>query len=234
VHIPDGYLGPSTYGSLWAVMVPLWYWAGRKMKQTLRASEVPLLALGAAVSFVIMMINIPIIGGTTGHATGAVLLAIVLGPWAALIAVSIALVVQAVVFGDGGITALGANCFNMAFAGVFAGYFVFRLFAPKGENRKRLLAAAALGGYVGLNVSALFTAVELGVQTILYTAPDGRPLYSPFPLRIAVPAIMLEHLTIFGFAEAAFTALSLAYISKAHPELIKGGFAPWGNFVPPN
>jgi len=221
MHIPDGYLGPITYGGLWGVMAPVWYWASRKVRETLKASEVPLLALGAAVSFVIMMINIPVVGGTTGHATGAVLLAIVLGPSAACIAVSIALVVQAVLFGDGGITAIGANSFNIAFIGLFSGYLVFKLLAAKDSLRKRLLIASGLAGYIGINVSALFTAVELGLQVILHTGPDGRPLYSPFPLEITIPAIMIEHLAIFGFVEGAFTAFSLAYITKAHPELVR-------------
>lgn len=221
MHIPDGYLGPITYGGLWAAMAPVWWWAGRKVKETLKASEVPLLALGAAVSFVIMMINIPVIGGTTGHATGAVLLAIVLGPWAAVIAVSIALAVQAIIFGDGGITAIGANCFNIAFAGALSGYIAFKILAPKGVSRKRLLIASGIGGYAGINVSALLTAVELGLQVMLHTAPDGRPLYSPFPLKLTIPAIMIEHVAVFGFVEAALTVLSLAYILKAHPELVR-------------
>src|SRR5512146_3361879 len=114
MHIPDGYLSPQTYVPLSAVMVPYLALAARKVQSTIRARNVPLLAMGAAFSFVIMMFNIPIPGGTTGHAVGAVIVAILLGPWAASVAVSIALIIQALMFGDGGITAMGANCFNMA------------------------------------------------------------------------------------------------------------------------
>ena len=96
-------------------MIPVWALASKIVKKTLRAKQVPLLAIGAAFSFVIMMFNIPIPGGTTGHAVGGVLAAILLGPWAACIAITVALAIQALLFGDGGITALGANCFNMAF-----------------------------------------------------------------------------------------------------------------------
>jgi cobalt/nickel transport system permease protein len=202
-------------------MAPLWYYASKRVRRTLRASEVPLLALGAAASFVIMMFNIPVIGGTTGHATGAVLLAIVLGPWPAFLAVSVALSVQAVVFGDGGITALAANCLNISFAGTFAGYLVFKALAPENYSGKKTLAAAGAGGFVGINVSALLAAVEIGVQAYLHTGPDGRPIYSPFPLELTVPAVMAGHLTLFGFVEAAFTALSLAYLLKAHPEVVR-------------
>ncbi len=227
MHIPDGYLGPETYGSFWAVTLGLLYVAGRKLKKTLKAADAPLLALGAAASFVVMMFNVPIMGGTSGHATGGMLLAVVLGPWAAFICMSIALAVQALVFGDGGITSYGANCFNMAFAGVFAGWALYRLLAGKKENiekkknkNKRILFAAGCGAYFGINVAAFLTALELGIQPILDKGADGRPLYSPFPLKVTIPALMAGHLTLFGFAEVAFTVLALAYLLKSHPELI--------------
>ena len=94
MHIPEGYLGPQTWGASYAVMAPIWVIAGRKLRRTLDARRVPLLAIGAAFSFVIMMFNVPIPGGSTGHATGAPLIAILLGPWAAVLAVSVVLAVQ--------------------------------------------------------------------------------------------------------------------------------------------
>lgn len=226
MHIPDGYLGPITYGSLWAAIVPIWYYASKKIKGTLKAAQVPFLALSAAFSFVIMMFNVPIPGGTTGHATGATLVAILIGPWAAVIAVSIALVIQAFVFGDGGITAIGANCFNMAFAEILVGYAMFRVIAGRrreatGTQGKRFLIAAAVGSYVGINLAAFLTAFELGIQTILHVGQDGRPLYSPFPLKLTIPAIMIEHIVIFGIAEALVTVLVLLYLRKARPDLLK-------------
>src|SRR4030065_1176314 len=107
-------------------MLPIWTAAARIVKKTLKAKQVPLLAIGAAFSFVIMMFNIPIPGGSTGHAVGGVLAAIILGPWAACIAITVVLVIQALLFGDGGITTLGANCFNMAFVLPFMGYYVYK------------------------------------------------------------------------------------------------------------
>ena len=221
MHIPDGYLGPATYGTLYAVTVPFWAVASWRLNRTLKAKQAPFLAIGAAFSFVIMMFNIPIIGGTTGHATGATLIAILLGPWAALIAVSVALIIQAVLFGDGGITAIGANCFNMAVAGVFSGYAVYRLIAGRAgvlSRRRRIAGAAA--AYVSLNVSALLTAVQFGVQPLLERSADGQPLYSPFPLSIALPAMAIEHLLVFGFIEAAVTALVIKYFQKNDPEML--------------
>ncbi|MCL5023953.1 MAG: cobalt transporter CbiM [Nitrospirae bacterium] len=226
MHIPDGYLGPITYGSLWAAIAPIWFYASHQIKKTLKATQIPLLALSAAFSFVVMMFNIPIPGGTTGHATGATLIAVLVGPWTAVIAVSIALVVQALVFGDGGITAIGANCFNMAFAEVLVGYAVFRLVAGRQREATstqgtRFLIGAAIGSYVGINLAAFLTAFELGIQTILHVGQDGRPIYSPFPLRLTIPAIMIEHLALFGIIEAVVTVVVLLYLRRSHPDLLR-------------
>ncbi|MGV8174411.1 MAG: energy-coupling factor ABC transporter permease, partial [Methanothrix sp.] len=92
MHIPDGYLGPYTFIAMWIIMIPIWYYAGRKLGSELKSRQVPLLALAAAFSFVIMMFNLPIPGGSTGHAVGAAIIGIVLGPWAGVIAISVALV----------------------------------------------------------------------------------------------------------------------------------------------
>src|SRR3990170_140524 len=144
MHIPDGYLGPATYGVMYAAVVPFWAFASWKLNRTLKAKQAPYLAIGAAFSFVIMMFNIPIIGGTTGHATGATLIAVLIGPWAAMISVSAALIIQALLFGDGGITAIGANCFNIAAVGSFVGYGLYRLIAAVSAPtaRRRWIAGA--------------------------------------------------------------------------------------------
>src|ERR1039457_6564656 len=126
MHIPDGYLSPSTCAGLAAAAAPFWYMALKRVKASLSARLIPLLSLFAAFCFVIMMFNLPLPGGTTGHAVGMGVAAIVLGPWAAILAVSIALVIQASFFGDGGITAIGANCFNMAIAGSLVAYWAYR------------------------------------------------------------------------------------------------------------
>jgi cobalt/nickel transport system permease protein len=173
MHIPDGYLGPFTYGVMYAVTIPFWAIASWKMNRTLKAKQAPYLAIGAAFSFVIMMFNIPIFGGTTGHATGATLISILIGPWAATIAVSVALIIQALLFGDGGITAIGANCFNMAIAGVFVGYGVYRLVsAGSTVGSRRRLIAGGVAAYVSLNISALLAAIQLGIQPIIERSPS--------------------------------------------------------------
>ena len=215
MHIPDGYLSPSTCATLAAAMVPVWYQASANIKKAFDISRIPLLAMGAVFAFLIMMFNVPIPDGTTAHATGAVLIAIVLGPWAAVIAMSVALVIQALVFGDGGVLAIGANTFNMAFVAPFVGYYSYRLLSNKAEiGSWRQVAAGGIASYVGLNVAAFVAALEFGLQPLLFKALDGTPLYCPYGLDVAIPAMMLTHLTVAGFVEGAVTAAALKFIAK--------------------
>jgi cobalt/nickel transport system permease protein len=206
---------------MYAVTIPFWAFSSWKMNKTLKTRQAPYLALGAAFSFVIMMFNIPIIGGTSGHATGATLIAILLGPWAAIISVSVALIIQALLFGDGGITAIGANCFNMGVVGGLVGYGFYRLIgAGSGIQSRRRWVAGAIAAYLSLNISALITAIQFGIQPVLEKSPTGQPLYSPFPLSVAVPAMALEHLFLFGIVEAVVTALVIKYFQKNDPEML--------------
>ncbi len=223
MHIPEGYLSPSTCLTLTGVMLPVWYRATACIKKSLDVARVPFLAMGAVFSFLIMMFNIPIPDGTTAHAAGGVLLAIVLGPWAAVVAVSVALFIQALLFGDGGLLAFGANAFNLAFVMPVSGYWVYRLAAGDAGGSRRQFFAAALAGYVGLNLAALVAAIEFGIQPLLFVATDGTPLYCPYSLGVAIPAMMLPHLTLAGAAEAAVTALALRYVWKTSPEMLAGG-----------
>ena len=223
MHIPDGYLGPATCGFFYVVMAPIWAVASRIVKKTLSAKQVPLLAIGAAFSFVIMMFNIPIPGGSTGHAVGGVLVAILLGPWAACIAITVALVVQALLFGDGGITAIGANCFNMAFALPFAGYYIYRAISYKScVTSGRRVIAAGIAGYIALNISAGLTGFEFGLQQLLHKTADGQALYCPYGLNVALPAMLGGHLLVFGWVEAVVTALVVKYLQKQDPNLLEG------------
>jgi cobalt/nickel transport system permease protein len=222
MHIPDGYLGPATSGFFYVLMLPIWTAASRIVKKTLKARQVPLLAIGAAFSFVIMMFNLPIPAGTTGHAVGAVLTAILLGPWAACIAVTVALVVQALLFGDGGITAIGANCFNMAFVEVFAGYYLYKLISGSSPiTSGRRVIAAGIAGYVAINIAAFSAAVMFGIQPLLHKAANGQSLYCPYGLNVAIPAMLGEHLLIFGWVEAIVTALVVKYLQRQDPSLLE-------------
>ena len=222
MHIPDGYLSPATCAVTGAAMVPVIGTACARVKKVVKDRHAPLLALGAAYSFLVMMFNIPIPGGTTAHAVGAVLIAVLLGPWAAVICVSVALVIQALFFGDGGVLALGANAFNMAFVMPFAGYGVYRLLTRNTSltSRRRALAAG-IGGYVGLNIAALCAAIEFGLQPTLFHTANGTPLYAPFHLAQTIPAMALAHLTIAGAAEFVLTFGIVAYLQRANLPLFR-------------
>jgi cobalt/nickel transport system permease protein len=179
--------------------------------------------LFAAFSFVTMMFNLPLPGGTTGHAVGVGIAAIVLGPWASLLAISLALAIQALFFGDGGITTLGANCFNMAIVGSLTAYAVYRMVAANSNlNSRRRVLAAAVAGYVAINASALITAVELGIQPMLFHDAGGTPLYAPYSLHVAIPAMMIGHLTFAGLAEAVISAGMVSYLQRADVALLRG------------
>ncbi|MEZ5126493.1 MAG: cobalt transporter CbiM [Thermoleophilia bacterium] len=221
MHIPDGYLGPQTYVVLWLVMIPIWFIAARKVKRTLRTKQIPLLALGAAFSFVIMMFNVPVIGGSTGHAVGATLIAIILGPWAAVIAVSIALIIQALIFGDGGITAIAANCFNMAVVMPFVGFYLYRFVCGDAPSSGRRVLASGVAAYVALVAAAIVAGFEFGIQPYVAHTASGQALYAPYKLGVAVPAMALEHLLFFGWVEALATAGIVAALQRAEPQLLE-------------
>jgi cobalt/nickel transport system permease protein len=222
MHIPDGYLSPSTCAVLYGAAAPFWYTALRRVKTSLSARLVPLLSVMAALSFVVMMFNLPLPGGTTGHAVGVGIATIILGPWASILAISIALAIQGVFFGDGGITTLGANCFNMAIVGSLVAYAVYRLAAGRAAlTAPRRVVAAALAGYVAINASAFCAAVEFGIQPIFFKDSSGAPLYAPYPLGIAIPAMMIGHLTFAGLAELVLSAGVVAYFQRANPSLLK-------------
>jgi len=223
MHIPDGYLGPYTYIAMWIIMIPIWYHAGNRLSKELKSRQVPLLALSAAFSFVIMMFNVPIPGGSTGHAVGAAIIGIVLGPWAAVIAISVALVLQALMFGDGGITAIAANCFNMGVVMPFSAYYIYKLISgntPISSSRRAI--GAAVAGYVSLVLAAGVAGFMFGIQPLLHKSAEGVPLYMPYGLNVTVPAMVLEHVFGFGILEAVITALIFVYIQKTDSSLLYG------------
>jgi cobalt/nickel transport system permease protein len=206
----------------YAVALPFWYVALNRVKRLLQSRVVPLLAAVSAFCFVVMMFNLPIPGGTTAHAVGMGVAAIVLGPWAAILAISIALMIQALFFGDGGITAFGVNCFNMAILGSLVSYGLYQLIsagAPIGSARR--VVAGAVAGYIAINVAAFAAGCEFGIQPLLFHDATGAPLYAPYPLSVAVPAMMLAHLTLAGAAEAIITGGIIAYLQRANPSLLQ-------------
>lgn len=221
MHIPDGYLSPQTTIPVLAGMVPLWSVALHKVKQKFSDKQIPTLALCAAFSFTIMMFNVPVAGGSSAHAIGAVFIAILLGPWAATVSVSTALFIQALVFGDGGILAFGVNCLNMAVVMPFVGYAVYQWISGKSSyGSKRNVVGSFIGSYVGINLAAFCAAVEFGIQPLLFKAANGTPLYCPYPLSVSIPAMMLAHGLVAGPIDGILTAAAVVYLAKAAPHLL--------------
>jgi cobalt/nickel transport system permease protein len=222
MHIPDGYLSPETAAVMYIAAAPFWLRATQKVRQLLNSRTVPLIALFAAFSFIIMMFNVPLPGGTTGHAVAATIAAIVLGPWAAVLTGSIALIIQALFFGDGGILTLGANIFNMAIVMSFSGFIVYRWLGGTSPilSRRRMIAGA-VAGYLAINAAALLTAIELGIQPLLFHDAAGHPLYFPYGLAVSIPAMLIGHLTIAGAVEAIVTGLILAWLQRSNPQLLE-------------
>jgi len=222
MHIPDGYLSPQTCAVGFAVAVPTLAVAAARVKRRVKTRNVPTLAVLAAVCFLIMMFNVPIPDGTTAHAVGGGLVAILLGPWAAVIAVTVALVFQALLFGDGGVLAFGVNVVNMAIILPFVAYGLYKLIsggAPLTSPRR--VVAAVVGGYVGINAAALAAGAQLGIQPDLFHDAAGAPLYSPYHLAQTIPAMLLAHLVVAGVAEGILSGAVLAYLQRANLPLLQ-------------
>jgi cobalt/nickel transport system permease protein len=222
MHIPDGYLSPVTCVVMFALVLPFWVRGVMKLRQKMNAKTAPLVALFAAFSFVIMMFNVPLPGGTTGHAVGGAIAAIILGPDIACIAISVALLIQAVFFGDGGILSFGANCFNMAVVLPFISYAIYHAITKNDPlTSKRRLWASALGAWSGLTIASFFAAVEFGIQPALFHTAEGTPLYAPYPLSVSIPAMVIPHALIASVVEAAATVAIVAYLQRANQPALK-------------
>lgn len=215
MHIPDNYLSPATCGTLVAAMAPVWTVSVLKVKAQVkkRHETLPMLGIAASLAFLIMMFNLPIPGGTTAHAVGGTLLAVLIGPWAACLALTVTLLLQALLFGDGGILAFGANAFNMAFIMPFVGYACYRI----GHHYHHDKLGLAVGAYLGINLAALVAGIELGLQPLLAHTANGTPLYCPYGLNVAVPAMLLAHLLVAGWVEVLFSLFVFQFVQKVAP-----------------
>jgi cobalt/nickel transport system permease protein len=182
-------------------------YALKRAGKSLDQKKIPLLGVVAAFIFAAQMLNFPVIAGTSGHFVGAVLAAVLLGPFEAVLVLALVLVLQCLMFADGGITALGSNIFNMGVVGALLGYAAFRgvmVILPK--NKSGTLTAAAIAAWFSTVAAAVSCAVMLGAS--------GR-----YPFELAVPAMAGVH-ALIGIGEAAITVVALALVMAARPELI--------------
>jgi len=208
MHIPDGFLSLLISAVLWLVTVAFLVVAFWRANRTLDERRIPLMATLTAMFFAAQMMNYPIIGGTTAHLLGGPILAITLGPFPALIAMTIILTIQALFFGDGGILTFGANVFNMGILGTFIPFAVFALFQKPKPKRERILVGAFLGAFLGDVAAAIAAGLELGFSS---TFPYG-------PV-IAVLAMGLHH-SVIGIVEGFATVMILLVLYEVRPDLL--------------
>lgn len=199
MHIPDGFLSPQTYLPAAALAVGAWTWAARGLRSRLDETLIPRLAMMTALAYALGLVMLPLPGGTSGHALGVALLALLFGLRLAFLAYSGVLLLQALLFGAGGLTALPINALAMGLAGSAVAIACFRLLKPFNET-----LAVAVAAWLSVMVSGLLVALALGIQPWIATRPDGTPLFFPFGPEITLPAVLLPH-ALIGIGEAALT-----------------------------
>lgn len=209
MHIPDGFLTLQICAIAYLVTIVFWYFAFKKARERLDDRHIPLLAVLTAMFFAAQMMNYPIIGGTTAHLLGGPIVALTLGPYAGLISMTIILVLQALLFGDGGIITLGANVLNMGIIGVFIPYLIFVGINKFIKGKRGIVVGAFLGAFVGDLFAAIAAGLELGLSVPVF-------LYG---ISISVPAMAIHH-SVIGIIEGIVTSLIILTFVKARPDLL--------------
>jgi cobalt/nickel transport system permease protein len=208
VHVPDGFLSPQTYVPAYLAAAGAWAYAARRLRRELDETLLPRLAVLSALSFALMSVMLPLPGGTSVHASGVGILAVVLGPWLTFATVSLVLLLQALLLGAGGVTVLPANALAMGLAGSAAACLGYRLVGRFGE-RAGLFAA----GWLATVVPAALLAALLGIQPAIAQSADGQPLFFPFGLSVTLPAVLLPHAAL-GVAEGLLTVLVVSFLRR--------------------
>lgn len=212
MHIPDGFLSIPVSIVLWVVSIIVIGIALRKTNKQLGEKEIPLMGILAAAIFAGQMLNFSVTGGTSGHLLGAALATILLGPWAAILVMTSVVSIQALVFQDGGLIALGANLFNMAVVGVFVSYAVLTIVNKIFKNEKTaLFSGAVISAWFAIFIASLGCALELALS-------------GTSPANIAVPAMASIH-ALIGVGEALITLGAVSFVYAGRKDLLKIGAA---------
>ena len=207
MHIPDGFLDTKTWVGMGCISTVFIGVAVRTANKKISEKHIPLLGVMAAFVFAVQMFNFPIGGGTSGHFMGATLIAILLGPWASVLIMTTVLTVQCLIFQDGGLTALGANIFNMGVVGGFFGYYVNTIIQFFVQGRKGLFIGSFTAAWCSLVLSATCCAVELSIS-------------GTAPLNIVLPAMAGIH-AIIGIGEGFITIATLSMLTRVRPDLLE-------------
>lgn len=208
MHIPDGFLSPQTYLPAYAACAGLWAVGMNRLRARLDEESLPWLAVLTALSFALMMLALPLPGGTTAHAAGIGLMAVQFGVWMAFLCVSLVLAIQALLFGDGGVTALPINALAMGLAGSLAATAAWRLLGRLHQG-----LALFVAGWLSLVLPALLVALVLGMQPAIAQDAAGRPLFFPFGLEVTLPALLIPH-GLLGLGEGLLTLLGYRVLKR--------------------
>ena len=208
LHAPDGFFSVPVAAAMWVVAIVIIAISVRRASRTFDERAIPLMGVTAAFIFAAQMINFPVLGGTSGHLLGAVLAAVLLGPWAGTLVMASVIAVQSLLFQDGGLLAMGANIVNMVLVGTIGGYAIYRGVARilGGEERGRL-PAAAIAAWCAVMLGAAAASLELAVSGTTTLA--------------VVLAAMLGTHALIGIGEALITVGALALIGSARPDLLR-------------
>lgn len=203
MHIPDGFLSMPVVVVMWIITIIVVGYSVKRTNNQITEKHIPLMGVLAAFVFAAQMVNIPVAAGTSGHFLGGVLVVVLLGPWAGTVIMATVFIVQAVLFQDGGILALGANIFNMGVIGTVFGYYMY-----KGLSRilKKKVAAAGAAAWIAIVLTSAACAVQLAIS-------------GTSPFHVVVPAMVGTHMVI-GIIEAVITVIVLSTVMKTRPDLL--------------
>jgi cobalt/nickel transport system permease protein len=211
MHIPDGLItnAPSITAAavMWIASLAFLAWSWKKAKATYSSSITALLAISSAFVFAAQMINFPIAFGTSGHLVGGTFLAVLLGPYAAMLSMTIVLLMQAFFFADGGILAFGMNAFNMAVIGGLS-FFLIKLFTRGSASSRRFIPSVFVASWLSVMVGALVAALEVS------------PAFAG-GIMVTVPSMLFYH-AIIGLGEGAITAVLISSIQRMQPAIMGG------------
>ncbi len=213
MHIPDGLMSPEVLAIGWMVTLPALALVMKRVKQTVDDRNIPAMGVVAAGIFMAQMLNFPIGGGTTGHLLGTALAAYLFGPYAAVLMLTTILIIQAFIFGDGGITALGLNILNMGLTGALIAGVLYRLPAKKE-------ASLAVASWLAVFTGAFLCAAELAAS---YTLSGG--VYG-IPASISFPAMLSYH-ALIGVGEAVISVGVYSYLESTAPDLVEKFQQAW-------
>ena len=209
--IPDGFINPVTAVTMFAVSIAFLAWSWKKVKSDYPQSFVAMLAVSSAFVFAAQIINFPIGFGTSGHLVGGTFLAILLGPYAAMLSMTIVLLMQAFFFADGGLIAFGANVFNMAIIGGLS-FFVVKLLTRNSKSTRRFASSVFIASWFSVVIGSLAAAFEIGFSPA-FAGVGG--------IMVTIPAMLFWHV-IIGLGEGAITTTLVMSLQRLQPAIVGG------------